>query len=168
MEIDYSKYSLEELYDVERNIDAQAHTSKYRQILKQISIKKSELNFIKSTSADLTSYSSYMEDPIAQKISWTPLVRGGSNFATHVLDDFSRSQIRVKPSLGLYLFTLLFSGFSFIFIFKAENGLIDKGEWPTDLDQYMQTFVPFIFVGASFYLLYKLSENTVFDKKRGR
>jgi len=165
--INYSNYSLEELYDVERNIDAQTYPAKYRQILEQISIKKTEAMSIDSTADNIDDYSSYRQDPVAKHTSWTPLISGGSNFATHKLDKTSRSQIRIKPSLALYLFTLVFSGISVVAFLNMDNALVDNGEWPTNLDQYMQTFIPMVFIGASFYLLYKLTEKIVFDKRAG-
>ncbi len=128
MEIDYSQYSLEDLYDVERNIDATAHPAKYRQVLEQISIKRTEATSAEYTPNELTGYSSFMQDSIALKTSWEPLVNGGSNFATHVLDDSSHSKVRIKPSIGLYLFTLFFGGTSFTAFSKMDNVLIDKGE----------------------------------------
>ena len=47
-------------------------------------------------------------DPIAAKTQWTPLVPGGSNFATHTLVIGDGSRVELKPSTALKLFGAVF------------------------------------------------------------
>ena len=47
-------------------------------------------------------------DPIAAKTQWTPLVPGGSNFATHTIVIGDGSRVELKPSTALKLFGAAF------------------------------------------------------------
>ena len=167
MEIDFSTYSLEELYEVKNNIDATTYPDRYNEILKQISIKKAKETKEKPSDKFHGRSIDFMEDPLAKATQWTPLAKGGANFTTHIMDHSHPTKIRFKPSIGLYLFTLAFIGGSIYMLVAFENQLLTYGKWPNSLEDYLQTFGPFVFVGFTILLIVKLMETIVFDKKRG-
>ncbi|MCB9495434.1 MAG: hypothetical protein H6686_00915 [Fibrobacteria bacterium] len=47
-------------------------------------------------------------DPLAARVEWTPLKRGGTNFRTHRLHQESPVLVRFKPSIQGYAFPLAF------------------------------------------------------------
>ena len=57
-------------------------------------------------------------DELALRISWDPLVGGGTNFCTHRLEKMPglmNSSIEFKPTFIAYLFSVLFVVFGLIF-----------------------------------------------------
>jgi len=165
--LDYSNYTLEELYDVERNIDAQAHPQRYREILSQIQQKKSEQSAPEIAEEITLNGTSFYDDPIAKLTGWEPLVRGGSNFATHTLDDNTRSKLEFKPSFGSYLVALVVVAVSAVLFFKLNEPFLQPWQWPDNFDEALPLLIPVLFAGFSIHLIYKLGEKIVFDKKRG-
>jgi len=165
--IDYSNYSLEELYDVERSIDAKVYPQRYREVLSKIRQKSSQKTNSESSRHGASVKTSFKEDPLAKLTSWEPLVSGGSNFATHTLKRTSRSKLEFTPSVGSYLLTLTFALVSAITLFKLNESYLLSWQWPPNFDETMQLLLPALFVGATLYMIYKLSEGIVFDRKRG-
>lgn len=165
-ELDYSKFTLEELYDVERNIDASAQPKRYQEILSQITKKQTQNSESVNNQKGGQDTTNQTHDSVASLTSWTPLVRGGSNFATHTLNQVNNRRIEIKPSLGLYLFTFVFASFSLFFIFESKNQLLFYGDFPTNLGDALNTFVPIIFLLVSAFMLIKLPQKIVFDGKR--
>ena len=61
-------------------------------------------------------------DELALRISWDPLVGGGTNFCTHRLQKMPglmNSSFEFRPTFVTYLFSILFAVFGSIFCFLA-------------------------------------------------
>ena len=70
-------------------------------------------------------------DELAFRISWDPLVGGGTSFCTHRLKKMPglmNSSIEFRPTFVAYLFSILFAMFGLIFCFFAfSTGSVDIG-----------------------------------------
>ena len=70
-------------------------------------------------------------DELAFRISWDPLVGGGTNFCTHRLQKMPglmNSSIEFRPTFVAYLFSILFTVFGLIFCsFAFSTGSMDIG-----------------------------------------
>ncbi len=51
---------------------------------------------------------SLLGDPLALRIEWTPMVRGGTNFRTHSLREVSEHRMELRPTFGAWAFGGLF------------------------------------------------------------
>lgn len=118
---------------------------------------------------------SVFNDPVAEKIEWTPLQRGGANFQTHKLVIVQRDRMEFRASLGMVLFALLFVlvgvGMIIFAFFPHLFLLVGAGvslvaffaqEWPAP-------FVLFglVFLGAGSAVLYFSTNPVIFDKRKG-
>ena len=109
-----------------------------------------------------------LEDPVALKASWDPLVSGGWNFCTHRLSQNNGKMI-IKVSPAAHLFCYFCIGFG-LFVSRLMAWIIDEpstvisGNMPT----WMVPILPLVFSvfgGGLLWWLYR--KNVFFDKKKG-
>ncbi|MDH5737909.1 MAG: hypothetical protein OEZ23_06330 [Gammaproteobacteria bacterium] len=104
------------------------------------------------------------DDPLASSIGWDPVNSGGANFKTQVLEKVSPQLLRIKPTLGARIFSL-------VFILPGLGGLVIGV--PYQLFQGMIWEALFfvvwggLFAGAGFVMWHQFSKGYVFDRKSG-
>ena len=105
------------------------------------------------------------DDPLALKIEWTPLVKGGANFVTHKLKLLSPSVVEFKASFGYKAFSLLFLIVGLLLFFWAIFNYTKS-----DLGDLWIFFLLIIGVGFSLsgmYLFRTATLKIIFDKDQG-
>ena len=96
-------------------------------------------------------------DDLAFRISWDPLVGGGTNFCTHRLQKMPglmNSSIEFRPTFAAYLFSILFVVFGLIFCLLAfSTGSMDVG-----------VLISLSFLGVGVWSLWRLvKQKSVFN-----
>ncbi len=101
---------------------------------------------------------SVFNDPVAEKIEWTPLQRGGASFQTHKLVTVRRDRMEFRALLGMVLFSLFFvlvgAGLSI--------GIFLSREQP-----FPPVLIGLVLMGAGGVMLYFSTLPMVFDKRKG-
>lgn len=110
--------------------------------------------------------SEQFNDDVANQVSWSPLVSGGTSFRTHKLQQIDDNRVEVTPSLGSQIFTnvfLLVGALSIAFSLYSlyeNNGSLGVGG----------IFLPIIgaaFCAGAIFMGKKMTRNKYFDKKIG-
>jgi hypothetical protein len=96
------------------------------------------------------------EDPLAEQISWEPLVSGGTNFRTHKLKKVDLHLTKVVPTTGLILFSALFALTPLV----AGYLILSQGE-----QQPLALAIMAVFLAVGGYFLYRASQVTTFDHR---
>ena len=96
-------------------------------------------------------------DELAFRISWDPLVGGGTNFCTHRLQKMPglmNNSIEFRPTFVAYLFSILFAAFGLIFCVLAfSTGAMDIG-----------VLISLSFLGFGLWSLWRLAkQKSVFN-----
>jgi len=110
---------------------------------------------------------SSLEDPIAARTQWTPLVRGGANFCTHRLLEVTPHRIEFRASLGAKLFCLIFILVGLGVLVGFSYRIISKGNFEFGLDTIGPIVFGLLFAGVGGAMLYFLTKPSVFDKTNG-
>ncbi|MCC5940278.1 MAG: hypothetical protein JJU37_01950 [Balneolaceae bacterium] len=102
-------------------------------------------------------------DPLANTISWDPVVRGGSNFKTHKYhsDGFNRAEF--KMSIGARIFTFIFM----IVGLAVPTLILSTAEFQDTKDMFFVAGFGFIFFAAGSFMYYHYGKPVVFDKMKG-
>lgn len=108
-----------------------------------------------------------LEDPVALKTCWDPLVIGGWNFCTHrLLSSQGRAQMQVAPIAHLFCFFWIAVGVvlsGFVMNVLNDPSVVTSGNIPIWLVPYLPlTFS--VFGSGLLWWLYR--KNVLFDKKR--
>lgn len=161
--IDYSKYSIDELYDVRSNIDSEKYPERYIAVEKELELKKSMLPFAQGS----VSKFDYSDDPVSKITRWCPANKGGANFLTQTLVEVSSSRIEFRATAGAKLFSLCFivMGIGAAYVFLAK--FISTGDFGYNIQTIFASIAGTVFVllGAFFYYLFTIP--VVFDKHKG-
>ena len=111
-----------------------------------------------------------LEDPVALKTCWDPLVIGGWNFCTHrLLSSQGRAQMQVAPIAHLFCFFciglgIVISGYTVNVLNDPDPSVVTSGNIPIWLVPYLPlTFS--VFGSGLLWWLYR--KNVLFDKKKG-
>ncbi len=106
-------------------------------------------------------------DPLAQRIDWTPARPGGSSFRTCSLKERSHHRLEFSISPSGLLFGLLFvlSGLSSFFVMVVLR-LPGMNELPS-LARIILPVVGFLFILVGSWLIYSFAKPVVFDKELG-
>ena len=109
-----------------------------------------------------------LEDPVAMKASWDPLVSGGWNFCTHRLSpNNGKREMKVSPAAHLFCYFCICFGAIVSHLMAwilNEPSAVTSGNIPT----WMVPILPLsfsIFGGGLLWWLYR--KNVSFDKKKG-
>jgi hypothetical protein len=107
------------------------------------------------------------DDPVAQKVEWTPQNSGGASFRTHCLEVCGVARMEFRLTLGARLFCLLFVGAGAVVPSVALFHPVRGGT--SDLTaSLVVACVGAVFLGTGFALLHFMSKPRVFDKLTGR
>lgn len=123
--------------------------------------------FIKTNLQQATIDPARFDDPLAQKIKWTPAKRGGSNFRTHKLFMDGSNRAGFKATWGAKIFCLLFVavGIAVPIIFSVSDAQNAGTEFS------YETLFPFgfgaLFVGVGSFMFYSYAKPIIFDKMNG-
>ncbi|MHC4644642.1 MAG: hypothetical protein ACYTBJ_04015 [Planctomycetota bacterium] len=110
---------------------------------------------------------SSLEDPVAARTQWTPLVRGGANFCTHKLFEVTPHRIEFRASLGSKLFCMAFLLVGLGVLIGFSYKLISEGSFKLDFDTIGPILFGLVFAGVGGAMLYFLTKPSVFDKTTG-
>ena len=161
--IDYSKYSIDELHDVRNNIDSDKYPERYDAVEKELKAKESKLPLVENSVRKID----YSDDPISKITRWNPAKSGGANFLTHYLVEISSSRLEFKASVGAKFFSLFFilmgAGIAYTFITKS----ISTGEFGYNMETILPSTICGVFVVAGILLYYFFTIPIVFDKNKG-
>jgi len=106
-------------------------------------------------------------DPVALETDWVPLVGGGANFQTHRLVKTQPNELRMKPTIGTFLFgglfVLLGVGLSIAFTI----GFYNESDPSKRYGLLIPVAVGLLFAGIGGYLLKTMGSGMIFDKTRG-
>ena len=109
-----------------------------------------------------------LEDPIALKTSWDPLVSGGWNLCTHRLSSVNGRR-KMQVSLIAHCFCFFCIGFG-VYVSRLgvwmvnDPSVVTSGNMPT----WLVPIVPLVFSAYGFGLLWWLyRKNVLFDKRQG-
>lgn len=104
-------------------------------------------------------------ETIKKTVSTKPEVSGGANFETHVLSQ-TRYGFKFKPSLGYALFTLLFVGVAYAFLYAGIACYLETQNFEFLFS--LVTLVGAVFFIAGHYLLISYFSPIVFNKHSNR
>ena len=104
-------------------------------------------------------------ETIKKKVSIKPALHGGANFETHVLSK-TRYGFKFKPSLGYALFTLLFVGVAYAFLYAGIASYLKTNNF--DFVFSFVTVIGALFFIAGNYLLISYFSPIVFNKHSNR
>jgi hypothetical protein len=107
-----------------------------------------------------------LDDPIAQKVDWTPAKGGGTNIRTHKLVEVNPNRLAFKPTIGVLIFGSIFLligigvgvGFATAFITGKFDG-------PVALGIIFMTVFPLAFGGGGFFILRSSCKPRFFDAR---
>ncbi|PWN06468.1 hypothetical protein [Rhodohalobacter mucosus] len=108
---------------------------------------------------------SRFNDPLAERIDWVPLKRGGSNFHTHKMVEVDAHRLEFRPTVGARLFAGIFLavGIFFPILFLVQGD--------ADMESVGATvgIIAFglVFAGAGGAMWYTMGKPRVFDKWAG-
>jgi hypothetical protein len=161
--IDYSKYTIDELRDVKNNIDSDKYPERYYAVEKELKVKESMLPLVE----DPISKTDYSDDPISKTTRWNPIKSGGANFLTHYLVETSASRLEFKASVGAKLFSLGFivMGALAACVFITKN--ISTGKFGYNIETIFPAALGGAFVIAGILMIFFFTIPIVFDKHKG-
>ncbi|MEL6135075.1 MAG: hypothetical protein AAFR59_17080, partial [Bacteroidota bacterium] len=90
---------------------------------------------------------SVFRHPLAEQVSWSPLVLGGTSFQTHNFKEFAVDKVGFSTSGRMYMFSLLFT------VIGASVTIVPfvvEGEGA----KYIASVAGLIFFGLGLYMLY--------------
>lgn len=161
-DIDYSKYKLEELYDVRDNIDAESYPERFKDVLEEI--ENQEKLQVKNNESELKT--DFSKDPVSKITRWEPLKNGGANFLTHSLRELNASRYEFETTLGAKLFSLFFiimgGGAAVVFLTNA----IEDGRVGLNIETILPALAGGAFVLVGIGLYFYLTTPIVFDKNK--
>lgn len=104
---------------------------------------------------------STLNDPVAARVDWSPLKRGGANFCTQKLVEINAHRLEFKASIGGILFSLIFmlAGIGAVILVISKETFHFNGQTILPLGIGML----FAVIGA--YQFRSLTEPVVFDKQ---
>ncbi len=161
--IDYSKYSIDELNDVKNSIDTDKYPERYNEVEKELKAKMSMLPLVE----DSVSKINYSDDPVSKITRLSPAKSGGANFLTHYLVEISSSRIEFTASVGAKIFSLFFiligSVTTYAFITKG----ISTGDFGSNIETVLPTVIGCVFVIVGILMYYFFTIPIVFDNHKG-
>ncbi len=106
-------------------------------------------------------------DPLAERVSWTPLRRGGASFRTHVLGRAGSARLEFRATLGAKLFSLVFvlCGLGLATHLYWTEIRVDGLAFEFGLG--IRAFGALLFVAAGVYSWRSMMTPIVFDASRG-
>ena len=165
--IDYSEYTIDELYEVRDHIDAEQYPERYQSVLNEIELKKVERPELLSAKKPKKKFD-YNSDPISKKTRWVQATSGGANFVTHRLLEINNQRVKFKAPLSAKLTLLIFSliGLIAIFVFSQNVPSFHDSE-------KMNIWIVSLAIGAIFillpsYLYYSNTKPIIFDKLQNK
>lgn len=99
--MDYSKYSLEELLDAQKHIDAEQYPENFKLLKEALDTKYQESKCNDLDDEFQNTGPAYKSDEIARKINWSPLSSHLSTFASKAIYQVNEERIEFRPSRGL-------------------------------------------------------------------
>ena len=107
-------------------------------------------------------------DPLALRTSWTPCVRGGTNFRTHKLDVSDPNCVRFLPALGTKLFGGLFLLVGLgVTVGVTVSRLASGNALEINLDTLVPLVLGLVFTVVGGVMLAQFGKPIVFDKVKG-
>jgi len=107
---------------------------------------------------------SCFDHPTANKVSWSPQKRGGSNFKTRKLTTVSSTKLVYKASKVMILFGGIFIVFPMFFIFPL---FFNSDSISINFFEFIPFLIPFIFPIVGILLIYYFNRPIVIDKQLG-
>ncbi|TQV80251.1 hypothetical protein [Aliikangiella coralliicola] len=161
--IDYSKYSLSELYSVKSDIDASRNPENFIALEKELS--KRESHFTSNVAPQETKeFDDFSDDPIAKVTSWSATdFNSSSSFCTHHLVDINENRLEFfssDKSIGFLLVFMLSGVVAVLFGYLMQRS-------GYELLAIMPFSIGGLFILASVAGLYFGSTPIVFDKELG-
>ena len=110
---------------------------------------------------------SRFNDPLAERVDWVPLKRGGSNFHTHKMKEVDAHRLEFAPTVGARLFAGIFItigvAFPIFFLITGEGSSDLEGVWAK------LGIIAFglVFAVAGGFMWYSMGKPRVFDKWAG-
>lgn len=105
------------------------------------------------------------KNPLAEKVSWKPQKRGGSNYKSRKLVTINSQNLRYKPTTVSFVFSYLFLAAPFLF-FAFQFLVNNQEQWKIFMEFPVVLSFP-IFIIAGAIVLYALYKPIGFNKKIG-
>ena len=161
--IDYSKYTLDELLDVQENIDRK----KYPERLKMVE----QLIDLRLTDSKTPTYQEqkvdYSNDLVAKKTRWSPISSGGANFITHELIKVSDNRMEFRASIGAKCFAIFFMVAGVVASLSFTSAAISSSRHDVIAEVIIANVISFVFIVVGISMLFKYTKAIVFDKSKG-
>lgn len=103
--------------------------------------------------------------PLAERVAWQPLVKGGSNFATHKLVKQHDGNLVFKPTIGFYALSTLSVLMSIGFL--VGYGMLEHSSSNTSLGPYAVWGLLIFSSGVTLFFVRKVLIKIVFDVRNG-
>ncbi|MCB0641801.1 MAG: hypothetical protein KDC44_09190 [Phaeodactylibacter sp.] len=117
-----------------------------------------------TSSSRMQSSGTWMQDPLANTVDWSPLVGGGTNFRTHKLSWAGPEKALFTATRGYQIFSYLFLGIGLIawiaaFLMPASAGFFNE--------RWLVILFSLPFAGVRIYLLRSANRYVAFDFAAG-
>lgn len=112
-------------------------------------------------------WTSTLEDPLAQRVAWTPLARGGSSFRTHRIARTDSTRLQFGPTAGLILFPFVLFGAGILVIVQLGLPVVASGKFSPTAFHLLAVLLGPLFVIAGAAALFSCTAPLVFDKQEG-
>lgn len=106
-------------------------------------------------------------DPLATRIEWTPVNRGGANFRTHKMAQTGGGRFEFRATVGAWLFYLVFLLAGLAVAIGIPAGEYCKGTFTFGSDLIFPLLFGLIFASVGGSMLFIGTKPIIFDKVRG-